>query len=270
MRWEELTTADFRTLPEGRTIAVLPVAAVEQHGPHLPTGTDAIINRGILRAALAELPDGLPVVVLPEQAVGLSIEHAAFPGTLSLGAGTLIALWRDIADSVADAGIRKLVLFNSHGGQTEVMTIVANELRARRGMLAVAASWFAFGLPEGMVDAVEDRHGIHGGAVETAMMLHLAPDLVRQGERARFASLSEEMARTYRHLSPHGRVSFGWQTQDLNPAGVCGDATAADAAMGQRLVGHFARGLRDLLVEVDRFPLSNLRSGPLPSVPPRP
>ena len=208
------------------------------------------------------LPEDLPVLVLPEQAVGLSIEHNAFAGTLSLSASTVMALWRDIGESVARTGIRKLVFFNSHGGQTEAMTIVANELRARHAMLAVTASWFAFGLPDGMVDAAEQRYGIHGGTIETAMMLHLAPGLVRHHAHASFGSLAEDMAQDYRHLSPHGAVGFGWQTQDLNPDGVCGDSTAADAAMGAGLVDYFAAALRDLLIEVHRFPLASLRDRP--------
>ena len=261
-RWEHLTTAEFRELPMESVIAVLPVAAVEQHGPHLPTGVDAIINRGILEGAAARLPAGLSVLVLPEQTIGLSIEHTAFAGTLSLGAATVMALWRDIAESVARAGIRKLVFFNSHGGQTEPMTILANELRARHDMLAVTASWFAFGLPDGLVGAAEQQYGIHGGAVETAMMLHLAPALVREQARAAFASSAQRRAADYRHLSPHGRIGFGWQTQDLNPEGVCGDATAADAAMGATLVDHFAAALCELLIDVDRFPLADLRGRP--------
>ncbi len=262
-QWEHLTTAEFRDLPAERVIAILPVAAVEQHGPHLPTGVDAIINRGILQAAVARLPADLPVLVLPEQTIGLSIEHTAFAGTLSLSAATVMALWRDIAESVARAGIRKLVFFNSHGGQTAPMTIVADELRARHRMLAVTASWFSFGLPDGIVGAAEQQYGIHGGAVETAMMLHLASELVRDKLRDGFASSAQEMTADYRHLSPHGRIGFGWQTQDLNPAGVCGDATAADAAMGAALVDHFAGALSELLVEVGRFPLANLRDSPV-------
>ncbi len=261
-QWEHLTTVEFQDLPAERAIAILPVAAIEQHGSHLPTGVDAIINRGILQAAVARLPADLPVLVLPEQTIGLSIEHTAFAGTLSLSAATVMALWRDIAESVARAGIRKLVFFNSHGGQTEPMTILANELRAHHRMLAVTVSWFGFGLPEGIVGTAEQQYGIHGGTVETAMMLHLAPKLVREQARDAFASSAQDMAADYRYLSPHGRIGFGWQTQDLNPAGVCGDATAADADMGATLIDHFAGALSDLLIEVDRFPLASLRDGP--------
>jgi len=116
-----------------RIVAILPVAAIEQHGPHLPLGVDAIINEGIVRAAMPLMPDS--VLVLPTMEIGKSNEHQAFPGTLTLSAETLIRLWTEIGDSVARAGVRKLLIFNSHGGQTGLPEVVATDLRARLGMI---------------------------------------------------------------------------------------------------------------------------------------
>lgn len=259
--WHEMSTEEFAALPADRVIAVLPVAAIEQHGPHLPVMVDACIVDGIVTRAIELMPDDLPVTVLPTQAIGKSDEHLAFPGTLTLSADTLGRVWTEIAESVARAGVRKIVLFNSHGGQPQVMEMVARELRMRLGMLAVTTSWYGFGVPDELFPEDEIRHGIHAGAVETSMMLHLRPDLVRRDKAQRFESLGARMAAEYKWLGPTGIAKFGWQTQDLNPAGACGDATDADAARGAQVIEHAARSLVELLSEVDRFPIETLVVG---------
>jgi creatinine amidohydrolase len=262
--WQDMTTADFARLDTARAIAVQPVAAIEQHGPHLPFAVDACINRGVVGELVARLPADLPITVLPMMPVGKSNEHAAFPGTLTVSAETLIRVWTEIAESVARAGIRKLVILNSHGGQPQIMDIVARDLRARLAMFVVTVSYWGVGTPAGLFPDSELSHGIHGGAAETSMMLHLRPDLVRDAERRNFVPASVALERDYRHLRAEGAgVGFGWQTQDLNPEGACGDATDADAARGRRLIEHAADGLAELLREVDRYPLASLRPGPL-------
>ncbi len=259
--WQEMTTEEFRALDAARVIAILPVAAIEQHGPHLPVEVDARINAGILGRTLEILPDDLPVTVLPAMNVGKSNEHLAFPGTLSLSAETLIRLWTEIGESVARAGVRKLVLFNSHGGQPQIADIVARDLRVRLGMFVVTASSYALGKPDGMFPEKELKHGIHGGTVETSLMLHLRPDLVKMDQARDFEPLSVAMERDYEMLSPEGKVGFGWQTQDLSPAGACGDAASADAARGATLLEFYAKRFVQLLREIDRFPLSTLKTG---------
>lgn len=261
--WQDMTTVEFAALDAARVIALLPVAAIEQHGPHLPVAVDATINQGVLARALALMPDDLPVTVLPAMPIGKSDEHGAFPGTLSLGTETLIRLWSEIGDSVARAGVRKLVLFNSHGGQPQILDLVASGLRARHAMLAVAVNYYRLLTTDGLFPADELRHGIHGGAVETSIMLHLDPGAVRLDQAAPAPSLSAEMARDYRFLSPIGRLApFAWQTQDLNPTGVCGDPTLADAEHGRLLVEQAATRLVEILHEIDRFPLDRLRDRP--------
>ena len=184
--WSDLATTDFAQLDVARTVAVLPVAATEQHGPHLPLSVDTDLVNGIVAAALPHLPADLPALFLPTQAVGFSPEHAGFAGTLTLKAETVLRLWTDIGESVAASGVKKLVLFNAHGGQVSVMDLVARDLRARLSMLVYSVSWF--NLP--MVDAAgrdvnalfgadEQRFGIHAGDIETSMMLALRPELVR-------------------------------------------------------------------------------------------
>lgn len=264
-RWADLAWTDFADLSKD-TIAILPVAAIEQHGPHLPLGVDATLNAGILERALALVPSSLPLLVLPAQIVGLSVEHARYPGTLTLQPATILALWSEIGDSVARAGLRKLLIVNSHGGQPQIVDLVCQQLRGRHRLLAVGASWWRLG---GVSDAEsslpedERRHGIHGGAVETSMMLHLAPDLVRRGAFGDFRSrwLARETA--HRQLGPFGPGAFAWETQDLSASGAVGDPRLASAELGTRLVEAAARGLATLLEEMHRFDVeTELRDGP--------
>jgi creatinine amidohydrolase len=254
-RWAELTTTDFAGGALADAVAILPVAAVEQHGPHLPLATDVIINEGVIEAACRLLSPGVPVIVLPTQAVGTSHEHLAFPGTLSLDAGALLRLWTAVGEGVHRAGLRKLLIFNSHGGQAGLPEIVATDLRARFGMIVAWSSPGAFGAPDGLIDPAEAAHGLHGGQTETAMLLHLRPDLVRLDAVAHFRSTGEAMAAGFAQLRATGRSGFGWQTQDLNPAGVVGNAAAADAAQGEALVAHAARGLAALIRDLVLFEL---------------
>ena len=260
--WHDWATTDFTAPETGRLIGVLPVGAIESHGPHLPLAVDFCIIEGIVARAVELMPADLPVAILPTQPVGKSNEHAGFPGTLTLSAETLIRLWTEIGESVARAGCRKLVLFNSHGGQPEVMEIVARDLRVRLGMFVVTVSWYGFGIPEGLFPPHEVKHGIHGGSVETSMMLHLRPDLVRMDKAADFVGLNARMMQEYKLLWPAGPARFGWQTQDLHPEGACGNASDADAQRGRAVIDHAARSFVALLAEVDRFPLDLLKAPP--------
>ena len=254
-----MTTVEFASLDLDRVIAVLPVGSIEQHGPHLPVGVDSAINEAILDRTLELIPAALPVTVLPMTYVGKSDEHLAFPGTLTLSAETLLRVWTEIGESVARAGVKKLVIFNSHGGQPQLVDIVARDLRVRHRMLVVAASTYRLGRPPRLFPDAELKHGIHGGSVETSIMLHVRPDLVDMAEAKNFESLGQRMEDDFRFLTPEGAIGFGWQTQDLNPDGACGNALDADAERGRLVVDHAAHNFAALLAEVDRFPLTNLQ-----------
>jgi len=253
--WQDQTTADFATFDPERTIAVLPVAAVEQHGPHLPLATDATINAGIVAATLPRLDASLCVLVLPAQNVGSSPEHVDFAGTLSIAPERLLPAWLDIGTSVARAGLRKLVIFNSHGGQRALVELAAMRLRVDHDMLVVRANYTAFGAPDGLFAADEWHFGLHGGEVETSLMLHLAPDLVRRERLDDFASLVADLAGRNDWLGAEKPFGFGWKAQDLNPAGVCGNAARADAARGAAYLDHLAASFAALLGEVAATPL---------------
>jgi creatinine amidohydrolase len=267
--WADLTTCDFAQLDLARTIAVLPVAATEQHGPHLPVSVDTVLADGVVAASLAHLPDDVTVLFLPTQAVGFSPEHDRFAGTLTLKIETIIRLWTDIGESVAAAGIRKLVLFNSHGGQVSVMDIVARDLRARRNMLVYSVSWFNLPLPDeqghdlnAQFSAGEHRFGIHAGEIETAMMLALDGAYVDMTQARQFASSSQQRAKTYPILGNGKSAKLGWQIQDYNPTGAVGNAAAATADKGRAVVDAAGRSLAALLIELDHLPLSTLVDGP--------
>ncbi len=262
--WQDLSWTDFAALPLD-TVAVLPVAAVEQHGPHLPVSVDATINAGVLARALALLPADATVLALPMQSVGLSVEHIRYPGTLTLSAETLIALLTEIGRSVARAGVKRLVVLNSHGGQPQVVDIVCRRLRAD-GMFAVGCMASRLGLPASVVLSREEAlYGIHGGLVETSLMLHLRPDLVRTDQAIDFRSAWLAQESTMSILTPEGGVGFGWETQDLNQLGALGDASAASASVGAAILEHQAARLALLLQEVRQMDLTTwLQPGPQP------
>jgi creatinine amidohydrolase len=253
-QWWDLTTEDFARLDPERTVALLPVCAVEQHGPHLPVRVDAAINAGILARALELVPAELQLLILPAQNVGKSDEHTAFPGTLSINYETLGRLWFDLAESVRRTGCRKIIFFNSHGGQPQLIDIVCRDLRVRLNMLAVNCAWFNVTQMSDLFDAEELRYGIHGGAVETSIMLHLHPDLVKMDQARNFISSAIALEAQCDVLRVEGATGIGWQTQDLNEAGACGDATRADASVGKELVERAARALAGLVVDVARHP----------------
>lgn len=256
--WWDLTTKEFAELDMSKIVAVLPVGAVEQHGPHLPVRVDAAINAGIVARAVSQMTPDFPALVLPAMPVGKSNEHQAFPGTLTLTVATLSHLWYEIAESVYRAGCRKIILLNSHGGQPQVMEIVCRELRVKLNMFAVSASWFKVTDTKDLFSASEREFGIHGGESETSVMLHLHPELCMMEYAENFAPRSIDIARDYEFLSPEGAVGFGWQTQDLHQAGAAGDATKADAKRGEITVERAANGLLKLIEEVARYPLDAL------------
>jgi creatinine amidohydrolase len=260
IRWPELAQEDA-----ARWIAVLPLAATEQHGPHLPLRTDVLIAEAYLARVRELLPDSIPATFLPIEEIGISTEHTDYPGTLTLSAEAALKFWMAIGETVARAGITKLVMVTSHGGNSAAMTIVAQNLRAQYGLLAVTTAWSRFGAPEGIFPAEELRHGIHGGAVETSIMLARYPHEVRKDAIRNFEPSSIAIEKQYRWLSTHRPAPFAWQAQDLHTSGAAGDATLASAEKGEWLLGHGARAFCELLVDVDNFDVMKLADGPAKS-----
>jgi creatinine amidohydrolase len=240
-------------------LVILPLAATEQHGPHLPLSTDADIGAGLLERAMLRLPAEPAVRTLPMVTIGASQEHTRFPGTLSVSSEELSRTIVATGAELAREGVRRLLLSNSHGGNRHAMETAGLQLRAEHDMLVVKASWFRFPRPSDVeLPGREWRHGLHGGAVETAMMLHLRPDLVSVDAIASFPSLASELEDRMRRLGPEGEASFAWLAGDLNPRGVVGDATLATPEMGARLVAHYSGCLADVILDATEFPLERL------------
>jgi creatinine amidohydrolase len=260
--WNAIPWGQVSADDAARWIAVLPLAATEQHGPHLPLETDVMIGEAYLARVAQLLPPALPVTFLPMQRIGISTEHTDFPGTQTLSTETALKQWMALGESVARAGLKKFVMVTSHGGNSAAMMLVAQDLRAQHGMLAVTTSWSRFGTPEGLFSADELRHGIHGGAVETSIMLARYPQHVRKEAIADFPSAGAAMEKEFRWLSTQRPAPFAWQAQDLNPAGAVGDARMAAAEKGERLLDHGARAFCELLEDVDNFDVKRLAAGP--------
>lgn len=256
--WQDMTTRDFADSDTAGWIAVLPVAAIEQHGPHLPVATDTAIAEGMIARTIELLPEDLPVTFLPVQAVGKSNEHISSPGTLTAGWETTTKLWLEIGDSVHRAGVGKLIVVNAHGGNVPMVDIVARELRVRHDMLVVGTAWARFGYPDGLTAPEEDLYGIHGGDIETSVMLHLRPDLVRMDNAIDFRSAQLDFIEEFAHLRGHGPAQFGWKAQDLNPRGTVGDASAASAEKGKAVVDHQAAAFVALCRDVHGFDVGRL------------
>ncbi|MFT4795089.1 MAG: creatinine amidohydrolase [Paracoccaceae bacterium] len=254
LNWADYRTTEYADIDPMRTIAILPTAAVEQHGPHLPVGVDMMIMDGMLDTLRSAAPDDLDLRILPVQAVGKSNEHLHAPGTLTLTAETALRAWTEIGLSVARAGVKKLVIVNSHGGNLDLISILSRELRVQAGMLAVKSQWFGFGTPPGVYTDDERAYGIHGGDAETSLMLHFRPELVAMAQARNFRSSAQDGG-----VPPIGAISYGWIASDLNEAGAVGDASIATAEKGRATAAHQVAGFIELLRHVEAAQLPRAR-----------
>lgn len=258
--WASLKTPDFAQLDAARTVAVLPLGATEQHGPHLPLDVDRAIADGIVSGALPKIAADVPVLVLPTQCVGYSPEHGAFEGTLTLPYEAVLSSWIAIGEGVARAGLKKLLLFNAHGGQVSLMDIAARELRSR-GLIVYHCNWWNLPLGDavtGLFTPEEHRFGVHAGEIETSLMLALDPASVRMELAQDFASASKDRARRHRVLGDGKSAKLGWHMQDYNPHGAAGNAKAATPEKGRALLDAASRELAALVSEISQLPLSTL------------
>lgn len=251
--WAQLPASAFVDGALGEAVAVLPLGATEQHGPHLPVSTDSCIAHGMVEAVVARQPALAKALFLPVLDVTNSVEHTDMPGTLSLGRDLTFKLIMELARSVQRAGVNKLVIINAHGGNVAVMVDASHAIRAELSMLCVATNWMRLGLPDGIIEAEHKALDIHGGQLETSIMLALRPDLVVMEKAERFANLQSHLSETYDVLRAYGPVGVGWMGSDLNPSGAQGDASKANADDGEAIIAHQAALMVRLLAEVERF-----------------
>jgi len=245
-----LTWKQVDALPRETTLLVLPTAAIEQHGHHLPLATDTLINNLLLGKALERLPAELPIFALPPVCYGKSNEHIGFPGTLSVSAKTFLAVVRDLGASIVAGGFQKVVLYNTHGGNTSLMDVLARDLRAEFGL----RTFSLFGSPGAEFAGVspqERTYGFHAGEVETAFLMHAAPSLVHTEE---FTSNYIARVDNPELLKPEGSsANFAWLTRDIAPSGVLGDSSAATAEHGELWSNEAAARIADLLMAMFHF-----------------
>lgn len=233
----------------------MPVAAIEQHGPHLPVCVDSKIIDGLINIISKKLPKNNKFLFLPTQKIGKSNEHILFPGTLSLSVETLISTLIDIGDCVNSSGIKKIVFLNSHGGNTSTLDIVARELRVRNEMLAFNINWFGFGMPEGVFSEDELKYGIHAGDLETSIMLTLDPENVKMERAENFKSKMEEIEKNFNNIGLNSAAKLAWQSQDLNKKGACGNAKQASSKKGHITLNFVCDKLIKVFKEIEEIPL---------------
>ena len=253
--WADCISTDFAELDAAQAVAVLPLGATEQHGPHLPLSVDTDLVNAMLASALGHLQPADQVLVLPTQSVGLSSEHLAYDGTLSFSPASVIEQWCALGESVARVGVKKLLLFNAHGGNVGLMDVVARELRGHCGLTVFSSNWYQLPLGEALnaFDAHEQRFGVHGGDMETSLMLAIAPHKVRMPEAQHFSSASEQRAQDFALLGDGKSAKLGWHMQDYNLHGAAGNAAAATAIKGQALLDAVGLQLAKLIQEITRF-----------------
>ena len=253
--WREMSARQLSAGAARTRVAVLPLAATEAHGPHLPVGTDAMIGDGLVRRAASSLRETNPALFLPQHEVGVSIEHEAFAGTASMEAGLAADLIVAMGEAVARVGCRRLVLVTSHGGNRPVMDIAARRLRRDRAMLVACTAWEALGDHRAIYDYASGAIDIHGGERETSLMLAIRPDLVDWEQVRDFPSAQSDFGQNA-HLAAHSaNATLGWASQDLNPRGVVGDASAATATKGEMEIASILKGFATLIEEVATAPL---------------
>jgi creatinine amidohydrolase len=253
-----MSDAEIKSADTSKWIAVLPLGAHEQHGPHLPFDTDTIIAKGMACSLAAGVSEEFPITFLPTETVGYSIEHMDFEGSKTLGFDEAVNRWVGIGEKLALQGIRKMLILNAHGGNSPLMTIVATELRVKFNMFCVATSWTRFVVPGDVISHEEKAYGIHGGDIETSVVLALTPQAVDMGKADNFPNFQETLSEQNKYLRAYGPHAFGWKSQDLNPQGVNGNAAAATSAKGEALIIQATTGLVELVEEMHRFDASIL------------
>ncbi|SFF18227.1 creatinine amidohydrolase [Paenibacillus catalpae] len=251
-----LTTKEIAAMNKEDVLLVLPIGAVEQHGPHMPVFTDTLIGEAMLAAAFEHLPEDAPIWLLPSVSYGKSTEHAAHPGTITLSAKTLMAVLEDISSSLARSGFHKLLLFNTHGGNADLLGMMAREIRIATGLEVYRLDPGAVGYSDSFTDEEEKACGIHAGDVETSLVMAMCPGWVN----AELAPREMPRFPDSRSFSFRSR-SFAWVMDDISGSGVAGDATKATADRGEAMLTIAGPLLAEALMHVATFDMDSLKNG---------
>jgi creatinine amidohydrolase len=252
-RFHSMTRDEIGGCALGST-ALLPVAATEQHGPHLPVCVDTLVAERLATAVAERASPEASIIVCPTVTFGASHHHLVFPGALSLSSDTLLRVLRDLTDSLVSSGFRRVFLLNAHGGNEEVVRLAARELALRHDVLAGAASYTTLAWEAMASDRATFRFGRtpgHAGGFETSLMLFLAPELVRSD----MLPLPGRGAGEWTDADPAGKPLIhrhgSWRAID----GVSDDAREASAERGQRLFDLIVAHTCDVLKQFHLKPL---------------
>jgi creatinine amidohydrolase/Fe(II)-dependent formamide hydrolase-like protein len=237
-------------LDKDEGVVILPIGAIEQHGPHLPTITDTLLVTHVLDATLAALPAETKAWALPPLNYGKSNEHTGFPGTIKLSATTLLAVLHDIAQSVHAAGFRRLALINGHGGNSALLEVAARDIRAATGLMCFCLQPGLYVDAPFTITAEEKRLGFHAGELETSLVLAIAPELV---DMAKAVTHFAQFPATETELFFFGAAATAWLSRDWSETGVFGDATLGTAEKGEALIAAAVTRLGKLITAISRF-----------------
>lgn len=248
-----LTWTEIDKMPDkANTVIIQPIGAIEQHGSHLPIAVDSAISLGVLGTALGKLAKSIPAYSLPCLYYGKSNEHDGFPGTITLTAPTLLSIIQEMAESIYQAGFRKLVLMNSHGGQPQIMEIAARDIHQKYPDFAVFPmfTWRVPNIAADLLSEQELEYGIHAGDAETSIMLSLLPEQVKMEQAVKEypSGLPQNSL-----LSMEGKMPFAWLTRELSKSGVMGDATLATKEKGDMLLESVSDGWVKLIEDIYQF-----------------
>ncbi len=266
--WEQrflprLTSKQVNDLPKEEALVILSVGAVEQHGDHLPVMTDALIGEATLTQALEKIDADEQVWLLPPVSYGKSNEHLGWAGTISLSANTLHSVIMDIARSLKLSGFRRLLLFNTHGGNTDLLNVVAREIRIATGLMVFNMAPHSLNVSADLVSEEELEYGIHGGDYETSVVMAIKPNWVQEHLRtAEFPDVAR-----YELLTLEGRIRFAWVTDDISESGIAGDATKATAEKGEIIQERVTDILAKAFVELSKFEIKDVKKGKAGRVP---
>lgn len=255
--WEQrflprLTRKQVKELPKENALVILSVGAVEQHGDHMPVMTDALIGEATLTQALEQVDLDEQIWMLPPISYGKSNEHLGIPGTISLSASTLSGIVTDIADSLHLSGFRRLLLFNTHGGNKDLLNVVARDIRISTGMMVFQLAPSSLDVASDIISAEELKYGIHGGDYETSILMAVKPNWVHEELRVK------EMPNMnrYEFLTLENKVRFAWKMNDISVSGIMGDATIATAEKGKIIQKRTSELLARAFIELSRFEIN--------------
>ena len=250
-----LSSQEVERLDKEKALVILPIGAVEQHGPHLPIFTDTLIGEGLLNEALNLIPDE-EVWVLPSLPYGKSTEHLGMSGTITLSAATLQSVISDIAKSVRASGFKKLLLFNTHGGNHDLLNMMARDVRIETGLNVFRLNP-DYSVINSLISEKEQKYGIHAGEVETSMVLALKEEWVNM-ERSptEFVQLPDDT----HHLYLKGTSYFAWVMNDISSTGVAGDAASATLEKGEQIISLVSESFASAIKEMIRFDLHTIKS----------